>query len=1234
MESFDHKSPYSLDEIKKAQELVKAGSVGTLFFSEGTYQLEVIDPEYKSSCWPLLQIDDTGKILDGFCQCPPVEKTGRCAHLAAVYQKIFSGHPLPLHVRFQPSLWNLLGKFSAARLGIDARCLTPTSQGWQALSSTKKRLFFIESPDPAIRRFLRDTFFDRPPRYEESSLKFANLSPEELALWKQGQRSQQLLYELSFWSDLAKWWMQLQDSTSYLLSFSEEALPKWILARFPSLSFGIYISEAYWPEVIPSLRTVNSPLPVFDTLHPPFRSISYDAEQRAFFLEHSSMPSPAIELPNENQIPLGEWIFVPQKGFFPARTDPLLQAREIPSKKMETFLNHHAASIQPHLQNTTLQLLPVKPQYHLYFDAAYQLHIDSYLFEKGDLQQPGSAIFGEWVFLFKKGFFRLEDRLFDLPTQMIPLSRISEFISSHRIWLNHFEGFQTHISSIESSLSFEVSLEKGLTLSSHFTAQEEGEEWIDMGQWIYLKGKGFFSKRQESKRLDGNIPYEEINTFLSLHRQELEHIPGFFSSHCPLERSGLQVFLNTDSQIVIRPQFQFLPRYRADEVLLFQEYTYVSREGFAEIPYEKRLPAGYLRERVISAHEEPYFIAYELSTLQPYLLSLDKPLQRTDQFCLQIHQMRPAPKTRHKEWLLELSYISDIGSVDLYPIWQALQSHKKHLFTPAGLILLKQTRFNWLKNISKKRWQKGGKVLRLSTMDWLRLSVFDDLRITGASLETQQYIEQLSKLQVELPLDLQGFKSELRAYQEVGVKWLWFLYHHQLSALLCDEMGLGKTHQAMGLIAALHNTHPTSRSLILCPTSVIYHWEALLQKFLPHLRVFIFYGVQRNLEDFSEDHHLLLTSYGILRSEKTALSKISFDLAIFDEVQIAKNARSQTHKALKIIQANMRLGLTGTPIENRLLELKALFDAVIPSYLPSEAHFKELFVNPIERHQDPDKKQLLARLIRPFILRRKKSEVLLELPEKIEEIAYCDLSEEQSKLYREAYLMQKKTLLNELENRDEPVSYLHIFALLTTLKQICNHPCLITKEFQNFQKHASGKWDLFMTLLQQVRDSGQKLVVFSQYLDMLSLIERYLTEQHIGFCAIRGSTRDRKTQLDAFREDPTKEVFVASLQAVGVGVDLVSASVVIHYDRWWNPAKENQATDRVHRIGQNRGVQVFKLVTKNTIEEHIHQLIEKKQKLTEGVLSFDDQDQIKGFNRQELIELLKTIDREITKEEF
>jgi SNF2 family DNA or RNA helicase len=410
---------------------------------------------------------------------------------------------------------------------------------------------------------------------------------------------------------------------------------------------------------------------------------------------------------------------------------------------------------------------------------------------------------------------------------------------------------------------------------------------------------------------------------------------------------------------------------------------------------------------------------------------------------------------------------------------------------------------------------------------------------------------------------------------------------------------------------------------------VIYHWEDLLKRFLPKFRTIVFYGLGRKLEHFQEQADLLLTSYGTLRSEQQALGAISFDIAIFDEMQIAKNSHSQTHKALKKIDASMRIGLTGTPIENRLLELKALFDVVLPGYMPQEAQFKEYFVNPIEKGQDPERKMLLSRLTHPFILRRKKTEVLLELPEKIEEIAYCALSEEQQALYKKAILHHREAAAKEQDGEGKPLSLAHVFSLFSTLKQICDHPCLITKEYASFQKHRSGKWDLFVELLQETRDSGQKLVVFSQYLGMLDMMAAYLKEHHIGFASIRGSTRDRKEQLERFKTDPHCEIFLASLQAAGVGIDLVSASVVIHYDRWWNPARENQATDRVHRIGQNRGVQVFKMVTKDTIEEHIHRLIEKKMVLLEEVITFDEQDQIKGLKREEILEILRMLNQDI-----
>lgn len=343
-------------------------------------------------------------------------------------------------------------------------------------------------------------------------------------------------------------------------------------------------------------------------------------------------------------------------------------------------------------------------------------------------------------------------------------------------------------------------------------------------------------------------------------------------------------------------------------------------------------------------------------------------------------------------------------------------------------------------------------------------------------------------------------------------------------------------------------------------------------------------------------------------------------MAIFDEMQVAKNMRSQIHRVLKLISAEMKLALTGTPIENHLEELKALFDIVLPNFLPPMQEFKEEFIS----SPDPDRQKTLSKLIKPFILRRRKQDVLSDLPDKIEEISYVDLSDEQRSLYHKLAVKSKDLLAQEGEN-----FYVHVFALLNHLKQVCDHPALIHKNIEEFEKHESAKWDYFVELLEENRASGQKLVVFSQYLGMLDIIELYLKRQNIGYAGIRGSTRDRREQVKRFQTDPTCEVFVGSLQAAGVGIDLTAASVVIHYDRWWNPAKENQATDRVHRLGQNRGVSVFKLVTKNTIEEHIHNLIEKKKDLITNIVGYDSETEIKTLDRTELVHLLNQISTSI-----
>ena len=431
---------------------------------------------------------------------------------------------------------------------------------------------------------------------------------------------------------------------------------------------------------------------------------------------------------------------------------------------------------------------------------------------------------------------------------------------------------------------------------------------------------------------------------------------------------------------------------------------------------------------------------------------------------------------------------------------------------------------------------------------------------------------------------LAPFGIQLYDYQQAGYHWLWFLQQNGFGGLLCDDMGLGKTHQAIALIRALTSADPTQAVLVVCPTSLVDHWREKLALYCPDVSV-------------------TLTTYGLVRSRLEQFRGRRYDLVILDEMQTIKNADTATHHALRAIEKRVAVGLTGTPIENHEGELRTLLDFVVPGYLP----------------KDLDDRAMLQRLVRPFVLRRTKGQVLTQLPPKIVDKRFCELTNEQRTLYRRVLESRAKPLRAQLK-AGANVSYVHIFAALNYLKQICNHPASAGGGFG--ADAGSGKWDMFSELLDECMSSGLKVVVFSQYLSMLSLIEDHLFRNDIGYASIKGATKERGAEIARFRDDPDCRVFTASLRAGGLGIDLTSASVVIHYDRWWNQAREDQATDRVHRLGQTRGVQVLKLITRGTIEEKIDALIARKGALASDVIRPDDPTLVKQFTKDELEELL------------
>jgi SNF2 family DNA or RNA helicase len=389
------------------------------------------------------------------------------------------------------------------------------------------------------------------------------------------------------------------------------------------------------------------------------------------------------------------------------------------------------------------------------------------------------------------------------------------------------------------------------------------------------------------------------------------------------------------------------------------------------------------------------------------------------------------------------------------------------------------------------------------------------------------------------------------------------------------------------------------------------------------------HGASRLALPDREPGDVVLTSYGVLRNvlldDADALRQIVFAVVVFDEIQTLKNQDTLAHRAAAVLRADMRLGLTGTPIENTLLELANLLDLVLPGYLGNGAALRRRLAGAPGGEPSHEAVGELRRAVAPVVLRRLKSAVLEELPEKIEDVRTCDLSEEQAEQYRTALARRGGDLLAALERESEPLPYLHVFGLLNLLKQICDHPALPLGRVESYGAHRSGKWDLFVELLAESLDSGQKVVVFTQYLGMIEIMERHLGGLDVPHATLTGRSRDRGAIVDRFNHDPACRVFLGSLKAGGTGIDLQAGSVVIHYDQWWNAAREDQATDRVHRIGQRRTVQVIKLLTEGTLEEKIAEIVERKRRLLAGAVAADDPTLAKVFTRAELIELLQPL---------
>ena len=735
------------------------------------------------------------------------------------------------------------------------------------------------------------------------------------------------------------------------------------------------------------------------------------------------------------------------------------------------------------------------------------------------------------------------------------------------------------------------------------------------------------------------IPPNKVKRILAAFKDLLPNQHHLAIHPIPL-KSIFKITANTRLDLEIRPIIQLiqedgeetfleredLERFRYGDLIYIKDLGILAeleRPGSLERKFRSPEKMVLKKSQVPSFLEEHGDALFEASNLVDEKVRSLRIIKTFDRI-----EIRPEALDRDWCWLA-VKYGFGNMAVSLAEIMSAKKEGQRYIGTDGGWVDCESPELDGLGLIldryAAEELQAESKEIKLSRLDLFRLkaSLTSPLDVEGRP-KLVDSLKNLLELKSIAPLPkLKGMTSTLRPYQERGVEWIRFLFENRFGGLLCDDMGLGKTHEVIAFMLWLREYEGTRGPfLVVCPTTVLSHWGNKIQEHAPGLEPTLYHGGRRDLEGVMGTRALLLTSYGVLRRDIDKLKEIRFPLVIFDEIQNIKNPQTHAHLAAKGINALMKLGLTGTPIENRLSELKALFDLTLPGYLGADRDFETRFVKQMESDPSAPKAEELSRLISPFVLRRRKDTVLSDLPEKIEDIRTCELSDDQIKLYRDAIASRGKGLLQTLRNTDEVVPYMHIFALLSLLKQICNHPATVEDTVDNYDRYRSGKWELFKELLAESLDSGQKVVVYSQFLGMIRIIEIFLKKEGIEFAVLTGKSRNRGEIIERFNNDPECRVYVGSLMAGSTGIDLVAASVVIHYDRWWNAAKEDQATDRVHRIGQKRGVQVFKLVTEGTLEEKISAIIQKKRYLMDRVIKETDPAILKGFTKEELMELL------------
>lgn len=560
--------------------------------------------------------------------------------------------------------------------------------------------------------------------------------------------------------------------------------------------------------------------------------------------------------------------------------------------------------------------------------------------------------------------------------------------------------------------------------------------------------------------------------------------------------------------------------------------------------------------------------------------------------------------------MLEFSLqLEDLSPKDLIKLVSAYKLKKKFHRLPSGAFIpLDSSEFQaTAKIISELGLRPADIERRLAVLPKHRALYLDTLARETPDLAIErssnfkrmvQDIREPQDVEYTIPL---GLKGNLRDYQKTGFRWLKSLAHYGLGGILADDMGLGKTLQVITLVLSEKGS-AGEPSLVIAPTSLVYNWQEEISKFAPELKAIVISGQpEERLEQLKDiaSADFVITSYGLIRRDVELYTQTTFKFCILDEAQHIKNPNTLSAKSVKRLKAKSYFALTGTPIENTLTELWSVFDFLMPGYLRTHKAFTGKFEIPIVRNDDQQALAELGRHIRPFILRRMKKAVLKELPEKIECKMVSEMTKEQTRLYAAWLLKAQTEFETEVSANGFEKSQIKILALLTRLRQICCHPALFIDNYQG----GSGKLDMLQELLQDAVGSGHRILLFSQFTGMLALIRNQLAAMGINYFYLDGATKaDERLKLVNTFNAGHHEVFLISLKAGGTGLNLTGADMVIHYDPWWNPAVEDQATDRAHRLGQKNSVQVFKLIAKNTIEEKIYLLQQKKKELIDTLI--------------------------------